>query len=119
MFLTDNQQEYYDQIKSEELKGLLESSFTFLTMSSDKQDEFLLWLSEIHLDKEAEKNIITLFENEIEATDQIMKSEEKEDPAPEVAEKIVKFVKKKGQEMEDGLGELQQAVDEEKQNNQF
>jgi hypothetical protein len=119
MFLTDNQQEYYDSIKNGELKELLESSFTFLTMSPGKQDGFLLWLSEIHLDSEAEKKVVELFKNEIEVTDQIMKSDDEEDPTPEVADKIVKFAKKQHQEMESGMNELEQAVEEEKDLNQF
>ena len=55
MQLNQIQTFYFSRIQNERLKELLNKSYTFVAMSDDEKDDFLIWMSLIHEDKPAEE----------------------------------------------------------------
>lgn len=76
VILNDAQQFYFDRIKSKKLKSLIIESYSFSVMNDDKKLNLLINASIAHKVKEAEKELIEMFEHEAKETNDVIKEKE-------------------------------------------
>jgi hypothetical protein len=64
MQLTKNQKKYYGEIANKQIKQLIPKSYSFSSMEEDEKLDFLIWVSLIHEDKNAEESLLKALRNE-------------------------------------------------------
>jgi len=104
------QKEYYNKIQSSELKSLLRTSYYFLSMNDEEKLDFLIWLSFIHENKEAEAEIIQSFKDENNQTKEAFNDEanylmtdEESKKQDEVIKKELSVLKKQADELDEAV----------------
>lgn len=64
MQLTKTQKKYYQKIKNKQIKELISKSYSFASMDEDEKNDFLIWASLIHEDKNAQQGLLEALKNE-------------------------------------------------------
>lgn len=118
MELTKNQKYYFDKIHSRALSELLKVSFTFFSMPEEKKMEFLIFLSQVHLDKKAEAEVIDHLKNEKKETIKLAKETQKSKLTKEDANDIVKAINDEYIEMKNDVETLKKTVRTEQEKDQ-
>ncbi|MBD3156222.1 hypothetical protein GF369_00160 [Candidatus Peregrinibacteria bacterium] len=72
MQLTQKQKKYFDKIDNDKLKKLISNSYMFLTMNDEEKNNFLIWMSVIHLDKDQETEVINELKKEAEEKNRLL-----------------------------------------------
>lgn len=107
---------YFDKIKSQKLKSLIEKSYTFLTMEDTEKLDLLISASVCHQDKKAEKQLIEMFE--FEQQDIQNSIDELEPMTHEEELEQIEAIEEENKEFEENLLKLEQAAYKEKEKGQ-
>jgi hypothetical protein len=107
---------YFDKIKSQKLKSLIEKSYTFLTMEDTEKLDLLISASVCDQDKKAEKQLIEMFE--FEQQDIQNSIDELEPMTPEEELEQIEAIEEENKEFEKNIRKFEQAAYKEKEKNQ-
>lgn len=112
--INEEQQFYFDRIQSKKLKTLISESYSFSTMNNDEKSEILINASVAHKIKEAEKELIEIFENEkSEIKDAV---ENTEPPTPEEEKQQFQTLNEENTAIKANFSKLNKEVNIEKEN---
>lgn len=111
--MNEEQQYYFDRIQSEKLKTLISESYSFSTMSNDEKSEILINASIVHKLKEAEKELIEMFENEKSGMKDAVESTEP--PTSEEEEQQFQILNEENTALKENFSKLKKETNIEKE----
>lgn len=104
---------YFDQIKSDKLKQLIESSYSFLTMEDSEKLDILILASVSHSDPNAEKDLIKIFEKEQQEAQKAIDSIQP--LTPQTAIQQTKVIDEESAEYEENISKLKRIMLQDKE----
>ncbi|MFC1600216.1 hypothetical protein ACFL3T_04270 [Patescibacteria group bacterium] len=108
---TEIQQTYVNKIQNQKLKNLVENSYTVFSLPEDEKNDFVIWMSLIHEDKNAENQIIQTLKEE----QSIIKEEVEKGPGQVKEEQIYEIKSEQFKELKQSLQNLTKAAQTEKE----
>lgn len=109
------QQSYVDKIQNPKLKALVEDSYTVFTMPEDEKLDFVIWMSVIHNDPEAEKQILSALENEADIVEKEISKKQKPISDEEFRNKEFEIISTEYKELKTSLEQLKKEARNEKE----
>jgi isopenicillin N synthase-like dioxygenase len=104
---------YFDQIKSDKLKKLFASSYTFLTLEDTEKLDLLITAGAAQSDPQAEKELIEMFEQEQKDIQQAVDSAEP--LTPETAIKQAEVMAEESAAYAENINKLNRMIREDKE----
>ncbi len=104
---------YFDQIKNDKLKKLIEESYSFLTMDDSEKLDILILASVSHSDPNAEKDLIKIFETEQQEAQKAIDSIKP--LTPETAIQQAKVIDEESAEYEENISKLNRIMLQDKE----
>lgn len=113
---TDTQQNYVNKIKNQKLKNLVENSYTIFSLPEDEKTDFVIWMSVIHEDPNAEQELIESLTNENLLIEKEISKNQKPLTDEEIKTKEFEIKSQEYKELKRNLEELKKVTRTEKEN---